>query len=158
MQYDDVSNVYTALTIRSMNKEVKLLSLLVKSKNRKKLMRAGVNEVVHPQELVGLVAKEFSGMPVAFEAIHALRSQHSDILTQELVIDEYILSQCKVIGDLNPQKYRILLMGISPYSSKKFKFNPSDDVALNVGDILLVIGNNVLIEEFKKNLHRKRKS
>jgi voltage-gated potassium channel len=158
MQYDDVSNVYTALTIRSMNKEVKMLSLLVNSKNRKKLMRAGVNEVVHPQELVGLVAKEFSGMPVAFEAIHVLRSQHSDILTQELVIDEYIYSQCKVIGDLNPERYRILLMGISPYSSKKFHFNPADDVPINIGDILLVLGNNVLIQEFKKNLHKKRKS
>ncbi len=157
LQYDDVSNVYTALTIRSMNKEVTLLSLLINQQNRKKLMLAGVNEVVYAQELVGLAAKEFSGKPVAFEAIHALRSEQNDVLTEEIIIDEYIFSQYQKVDDLNTSRYRIILMGISPYDGGVFKFNPCEEELMHVGDILLIIGSNILIKEFKKDLHTKRK-
>ncbi len=158
LEYDDVSNVYTALTIRSMNKEVMLLSLLISQKNRKKLLLAGVNEVIYSQELVGMVAKEFSGMPVAFEAIHALRSEQSDVLTEEIIIDAYISAQYQCVGELNADYYRIILMGISPADGGAFLFNPAADVAIHNGDILLIIGSNVLIKEFKRDLHVKRRS
>ncbi len=157
LEYDDVSNVYAALTIRSMNKEVMLLSLLINQSNRKKLSLAGVNEVVYSQELVGMVAKEFSGMPVAFEAIHALRSEQSDVLTEEIVIDEYIGAQYRNVGDLCAERYRIILMGISPANGDAFLFNPKSHEPVGTGDILLVIGSNVLIKEFKRDLHVKKR-
>ncbi len=158
LEYDDVRNVYTALTIRSMNKEVMLLSLLINQYNRKKLSLAGVNEVIYAQELVGMVAKEFSGMPVAFEAIHALRSEQSDVLTEEIIVDEYISKYYRNVGDLGADRYRIILMGISPVTGDTFIFNPNVKEPLHNGDILLVIGSNVLIREFKRDLHVKRKS
>jgi voltage-gated potassium channel len=158
MAYDDVSNVYAALTIRSMNKEVKILSLLIDQKNKKKLSLAGVNQIVYAQELVGLIAKEFSGMPVAFEAIHALRSEQSDVITDEILVNTHVSSWCKSVKDLNVGRYRIILMGISPFDGSVFKFNPGEDTALSSGDILLVIGTNVLIDEFKSDLHTKNRS
>lgn len=157
LEHDDVSNVYTILTIRSINKEVKVLSLLIAQQHRKKLMLAGATQIVHAQELVGLLAKEFSGMPVAFEVIHALRSEQSDVLTEELMINEYIFSQFQSVSDLNVEKYRVLLMGISQFEDGKFIFNPAQSQKLHVGDILLIIGTNILIDEFKKDLHRKRR-
>ena len=158
LEYDDVSNVYAALTLRSMDKEVMLLSLLIHQHNRKKLLLAGVNEVIYAQELVGMVAKEFSGMPVAFEAIHALRSEQSDVLTEEIVIDEYICSQYHDVGDLDTEYYRIILMGISPVNGGAFLFNPDAHERLHNGDILLIIGSNVLIKEFKRDLHVKKRN
>ena len=49
--------------------------------NRNKLNFAGVNEIFYEKELIGMVANEFAGKPVAFEAIHALRSNYNNINT-----------------------------------------------------------------------------
>ncbi|MFT7005328.1 MAG: voltage-gated potassium channel, partial [Sulfurimonas sp.] len=84
LSHSDVENVYTALTIRSFNKDVFILSILVNKMNKNKLNFAGVNELFYEKELVGIIAKEFVGQPVAFEAIHALRSNYSGIDIKEI--------------------------------------------------------------------------
>ena len=61
----DVENVYTALTIRSMNKALRILSLLHDKKHRRKLESAGVNDIVYAQELIGQLSREYSGQPIA---------------------------------------------------------------------------------------------
>ncbi len=152
---DDVQNVYTALTIRSISKSVKILSVLKYQSNRKKLYLAGINEIVYAQELVGMVAKEYSGKPVAFEAIHLLRSQQSDVLIDEIIIDEYIVSNYQSVKDINMRKRRVVLLGIYKLKEKKFMFNPKGEYKVAVGDILVIIGTVTLIKELKNYLYAK---
>ncbi|MEA1920641.1 MAG: ion transporter [Campylobacterota bacterium] len=155
---NDVQNVYTALTIRSMNKEVMILSILKNENNRKKLELAGINEIVYAQKLVGMVAKEYSGKPVAFEAIHLLRSEQSDVVTEEVVVDEYIKRNFQRLEEINMHKRRIILLGIYGVGDQKFLFNPAQSTVLNLGDILVVMGTVNLIKELKKYLHLKLQS
>ncbi len=154
---NDVDNVYTALTIRSISQEVMLLSILMHEHNRKKLQLAGINEIVYSQELVGMVAKEYSGKPVAFEAIHMLRSDQSDVITEEIVIDEYVVENYASIQELDCDKRRILLLGIFGADGTTFNFNPPDDHALVEGDILVIIGTIGLIREFKQAIHTRKR-
>ena len=151
----DVENVYTALTVRSFNKDVFLLSILKNKANKSKLNFAGVNEILYEKELVGVIAKEFVGQPVAFEAIHALRSNYNGINVQELLIDERILESYTRVGELENKKYRIILLGIYKNTLQEFIFNPSDAVEIELGDYLLVIGNVVFLKEFNTYLHKK---
>lgn len=155
MKSDDVENVYTALTVRSINKEVPILSLLMNEVNRKKLQYAGVNEIIYPQELVGMIVKELVGQPVAFEAIHELRSEESNIIIDELVITESILENYVMVGELDNKRYRIVVLGVYKKNNGYFYFNPLDDTLLEEGDYLLVIGNRVFISAFEKSLHAK---
>ena len=155
---DDVLNIYTALTIRSMNKEVKILSTLVYQDNRKKILMAGVDEVVYTQELVGMMAKEFSGKPVAIEAFHALRSEQTGVKLEEITVDERMLDNFKLVDELQHEHYHLILMGIHKKEQDKFFFNPDGSTILESGDILLVIGQNVFINEFRIHIHQKRKS
>ncbi|MEA3522696.1 MAG: ion transporter [Campylobacterota bacterium] len=152
---NDVDNVYTALTIRSINKEVMLLSLLKHKNNRKKLELAGINEIIYAQELVGLVAKEYSGKPVAFETIHLLRSEHSDIITDEIIVDMYIIENYQTLEDIHMIQKRVVLFGIYSAKSKKFLFKPNTSYQLVLGDFLVVMGSNILIRELRKSLHTK---
>lgn len=152
----DVENVYTALTIRSMNKTVQLLSVLIEQQNRKKLQLAGVNEIVYTQELVGMTAKEFSGKPVAFEAIHALRSEETGVYIEEIVVDARMVEQANLVSDLKLSKYRLILMGIYKLSEGQFWFNPIGTTLLEPGDIMLIIGDRSLIAEFSLSLRRRR--
>ena len=151
----DIENVYTALTVRSINKEINILSLLINEPNRKKLEYAGINEIIYPQELVGLIVKELVGQPVAFEAIHELRSEESNINIDEIVVTQSILQNYAMIGELDNKRYRIIILGLYKKTNEDFYFNPLDETFLEEGDYLLVIGNKVFIKEFEASLHKK---
>jgi len=152
LEKDDVQNIYTALTIRSIDSDVKVLSYLHESKNRKKLSLAGVDNIIYPQELVGVVAKEFIGRPVAFEAIHVLRSIDTDTHMSEILVNERILKYRKYVKDLNVENEKLIFLGV--FRNKKFDFNPNENYELQNNDILVVIGLNIVVEEYSINLHK----
>ena len=152
---DDVANVYTALTIRSIDEKVRIVSLLMNDINRKKLQFAGVNDIIYPQELIGMITRELVGQPVAFEAIHALRSENSIVKIGEIIITEAMLKRYSYIGDLGNKRYRIVLLGVYKKRYERFWFNPIDSTLLEAGDILLVIGYWPFIAEFEKHLMSK---
>jgi len=152
LQESDVQTIYTALTLRSLNPDIAILSYLHEGKNRKKLRLAGVDKIVYPQELIGVISKEFTGKPVAFDAIHILRSQSTDIIMNEILINERILKVKKCVRDLAIDATKLILLGI--YKEGEFHFNPTDDVSLKEDDILVVIGLDIMIEEYSLNLHK----
>jgi len=154
LSHSDVENVYTALTVRSFNKEVFLLSILKNKGNRNKLSFAGVNEIFYEKELVGVMAKGFVGKSVAFEAIHALRSKYNNINVDEILITQRILLSYSTIGELNNKKYRVVLLGVYKKTNSRFFFNPIDSTLLEAGDYLLVVGNELFIKDFNTNLHK----
>ncbi len=154
LEETDVQNIYTALTIRSIDPDVSILSYLHENKNRKKLSLAGVNNIIYPQELIGILAHEFTGKPVAFEAINALRSQISDVVIEEILINSRILSQRKCVEDLKVHASKLTLLGI--YRDREFYFNPPMEMTLHDNDILIMIGVEQMIKEFSLNLHKKR--
>ena len=155
LSHSDVENVYTALTVRSMNKDIFILSLLKNKVNRNKLSFAGVNEIFYEKELVGIITKEFVGQPVAFEAIHALRSSYNNINIEEIVVNDRILESFSTVGEIQNTKYRTVLLGLHKNTKKRFLFNPIDSTILEKGDYLLVIGNAQFLKEFNIYLHKK---
>jgi len=155
LSYNDVENVYTALTVRSISKDVFILSTLKNKGNKSKLDFAGVNEVVYEKELVGIVAKEFVAQAVAFEAIHALRSNFNNIDIHEILITERILENYIMVSQLKNKKYRIILLGVYKNINKRFFFNPMDTTLLELGDYLLIAGNRQFIKDFTVSLQKK---
>jgi len=157
LRENDVENVYTALTVRSLSKEIFILSLLMEDANRKKLQFTGINKIVYPQELIGLITKELIGQPVAFEIIHELRSEKSNVNIIELAITQRITENFATVSELGNQDFRVVLLGVYKKKSEKFYFNPLGDTFLETGDFLLLIGYSVFIKEFEHHLHTKVK-
>ena len=155
LREDDIANVYAALTIRSINKNVFILSLLMENSNRKKLEFAGINKVIYPQELIGLITMELVGQAVAFEVIHELRSEKSNVNITEIAITQRILENYVSVGELGNKNFRVVLLGIQKYNSEHFYFNPLSATLLEVGDYLLVIGYKVFIKEFEQHIYTK---
>lgn len=158
LRESDVENVYTALTIRAISKKISITALLMDEINRKKLLFAGVNEIIYPKGLVGLIAKELIGRPVAFEVIHALRNDYYGVNVEEIVISDRINENIKDVGMLKNSSFKVLLLGVYKKEYGRFLFNPSQDMKLQSGDYLLVIGQNSFIKEFDKYLHKKAKA
>jgi len=152
---DDVENVYTALTVRSIDKDVLILSILKNQSNKNKLKIAGVNEIIDEKELVGMIARESVGKPIAFEAIDALRSNHGNIDIHELVINERILENYKEVSMIDAQKFRVILLGVYNTKEGKFHYDILENMTLSVGDFLLLIGDKKFMKEFELYLHKK---
>lgn len=152
LREDDVENVYTALTVRSIDKDVYIMSLLINSSNRHKLLSSGINELLYDKEFVGFVARGYVGQPVAFEAIHAYSSDNSTIKLEELVVTERVIEKIATIKELENVRFRVVLLGIYKKRSSRFLFNPIDSTILELGDVLLVVGNYMFIREFETTL------
>lgn len=155
LREDDVENVYTALTVRSMDSDVFILSLLIKDINRKKLEFAGVDHIVYPQELVGLITKELVGKPAAFEVIHQFRSEYTNVDIQEIALTERMVEHYPNVGVLKNRKYKVIILGVFKGDSSHFYFNPVDSTLLENGDYLLCVGYGVFIREFEKSLYKR---
>jgi voltage-gated potassium channel len=153
LREDDIENVYTALTIRSIDKNVFVLSLLMKDVNRKKLEFAGINHIVYPQELVGLITKELVGKPAAFEVIHQFRSEYTNVDIDEIMLTTRIVENFPTIGSLGNKRYKVIVLGLFKGDSDQFYFNPIDSTLLENGDYLLAVGYKMFISEFEKSLH-----
>jgi len=100
-----------------------------------------------------MIARGLVGQRVAFEAIHELRTNLNGIEVQEIIINKRILENFKSIKEFDNKKYRLVFLGIYKEKEKKFFFNPKDDISLEEGDYLLVIGNVVFMKEFDRYLH-----
>ncbi|MDF1879446.1 ion transporter [Sulfurimonas sp. SAG-AH-194-C20] len=155
LREDDVENVYTALTVRALDSEVFLLSLLMSDSNHKKLKFAGINKLVYPQELVGMMTKELVGKPVAFEVIHQLRSENNSVYIDEIAVTQRIVENFSCIKDLGNKEFRVIVLGLYKSTTDEFLFKPEGDTKLEVGDYILAIGYTMFIKEFEFHLHAK---
>lgn len=151
---NDAVNLSIILTARSLNPNIKIIARANEEETKKKFFLAGANEVIMSNEISALVASEYIGQPVAFEAI-------DDILisNEAAVMDEVeVVEKSKFVGEkldtIDFTKYNLTLIGILDAKNRKnFKFNPKkDQYILNARDILIVIGYKESIIKLKVEL------
>ncbi len=155
LQDSDIMNVYTALTLRAIDHNVKILSILHEKNNRRKLSLAGIDDIVYAQELIGLHSKEYSGRPIAFETLSMLRAEGAGAGIEEIVVDERIAGNFSTAGELNIRRHRLLLIGLSSIETDVFTFNPKPKTSLQKGDVLIVMGEHSMIKEFNLYIHKR---
>jgi voltage-gated potassium channel len=156
LEDSDVANIYTALTIRELNKKIPLYSILHHHENQKKLSLAGIDAMVNPHHLVGLMSRKISNQPVAFEVIHALRSGQGGTVIEEIVLAS-TMSERFFELILHPLFYqRLSVLGIYQTSTELFLFNPAPTIEIHSGDVAIIVANKALASEFRDLLHRKK--
>ena len=162
----DVVNVYITLTARYLNPEIQIISRANREDGVRKLKQAGANHSVIPFKVIGLIAVEFIGQPVAFEAIHDILSGKHDIGLETVTVRKNSNLDGQNIGDIDFIRNKLQLFGVitnkereyeqckKPFALKlnHFYFNPDSSFKLQVGDIILVIGHQYSIVHFKEKL------
>lgn len=151
---DDAVNLSIILTSRSQNPNINIIARANNERVKKKLYLAGANEVISANETSALVAAEYIGQPIAFEAI-------DDILlnSEGAIMDEVeVIQKSNFIGhkleNIDFTKFNLTLIGIVETSNnKKFKFNPKpDQYIIKEQDILIIIGHKESVAKFKIDL------
>jgi voltage-gated potassium channel len=165
---DDVTNIFVTISARQMNSGLEIISRANRKEVINKLKLAGADRVVAPFEIVGLMASEYVGKPVAFEAIHGILSGENDVILDTLLVpgDSFLCSRS--LGAVDIARYRLLLFGVItgcdsepvpasglfPLAGSHFYFNPPADYRPKDRDILVLVGHRVSLQHFRRLLEK----
>ncbi len=166
---DDVVNVYITLTSRYLNKNIRIISRANRHDNVDKIYQAGADNVIRPFEIAGLLAAEFVGQPVAFEAISGILQNQSEIVMETVMVSENSPLDKQTLAQLDLQQHKLTLLGVisanpihlkhkNKYQVKQqhFYFNPEAKFILRHEDILVILGRKYGIDHFRDQVEQRR--
>lgn len=148
----DSENVFITLTAREMNPDIKIISRASDEKVEKKLMRAGVNHVVMPDALGGFHMAHIVTKPFIVEFVEML----SGFGSSEYVLDEISYLQVKLeyrdktLSELDIRKNTGATVFGFKDAKKGIVFHPDPRTKFSKDDIMILLGNETSIGEFKK--------
>ncbi len=147
---NDAVNLSIVLTARSLNPNINIIARANDKKIKKKLFLAGANEVVAANEITGLVAAEYIGQPIAFNAIDDILLDNEGALLGEIEVFENSFYKNHTLEHIEFENFNLTLIGVIEAETKKFIFNPNqEEYVLNEHDILIVIGFEAAIKSFR---------
>jgi len=154
---DDIQNIFISLSVRSLSKDVKLISRMRRKYSYKKLKLAGVDKIISAANMASMLVSTLVNKPLATEAINSILSGKRNARCEQIELRNDSPLVGKTIKDIDISSYRLILLGISRKTdiTREFIFNPKDDFVLNEGDILVVLGYSISITNFK-NIMKKR--
>lgn len=163
---NDVVNVYITLTVRQFNPAVEIISRANHRENVTKLYRAGASHCVAPNEVVGLIAAEYAGQPVAFEAVYGLLTGASSNRMEALRIKRDSPMDGRRMGELDFKGRRLIPFGVLRegeceivagavglnLQERCFYFNPNGDFVLRAEDLLVLFGHEYSVVHLRDSL------
>lgn len=165
----DVINVYITLTSRHLNPNIRIISRANHQENIKKLYQAGANDVIQPFEIAGLVLAEYIGQPVAFEAILGIINEEKSFVMEALRVLPCCFIDGKRIEEIDFAQRKLMLVGVIsahiihrqhknsyPIKDQHFYFNPVGHFELQANDLLVLLGKEVSINYFHKQIKETR--
>jgi len=155
----DSENVFITLTARTMNPDIDIISRASDEKVEKKLMRAGANHVVMPDALGGFHMAHIVTKPVIVEFAEMLSGfGNTEYLLEEIsyqqVKSEY---RDKTIAELDIRKETGATVFGFKDAKKGIIFNPDPSTVFNNDDVLILLGKENALREFKKRFTRHMK-
>jgi len=166
---DDIINVYITLSARQLNPTIPIISRANREDNVKKLYQAGANHTVQPFSIAGLLATKYINHPIAFEAIHGILHDHTDVKMDALKVHENCFLDGTTLIDANLDQYKTRLIGVSTNNpihtehknsyklrNQHFYFNPAPNFTLQANDVLIVIGRNLSIDHLQDIIETSR--
>jgi len=151
---NDAVNLSIILTARSLNPDIHIIARANDTEAKEKLLLAGAHEVILANEITALVASEYIGQPVAFEAIDDILLNSEDAIMDEIEI----LDKSNFIGhaleNINLNTFNLTLIGIiNAKNRKEFIFNPNKKTyIIQDKDIFVIIGNKDSINQLRIDL------
>ena len=151
------NNLFVTLSARNLSKRLKIITISKTKSEAKKLQIAGATKVLNPNELAAFRIYRYMSKPLMLKVLDDILFSKSDLNIFEIHIDENSLLKNQFLKDMTIHKdYNILLIGIMDKElSDKFIFNTKGiNHKIDVGDVLVVVGKNIDLENFSNHINR----
>jgi voltage-gated potassium channel len=151
---EDSDNVFIVLTARQLNPALDIISRAKDPKSQKKLMLAGANHVVMPEQIGGFYMATLVSKPGAVEFFSFITNEHSSDIGFEELAYEHVPLNCRG-RSLSELKIRQTtganVIGFRD-SAGYYHINPSPETTLNPHTSFIVLGDKHQLLKLKEYL------
>lgn len=151
---DDADNVFIVLSARSVNNSIHIISRASNQSSVQKLKKAGADNVIMPDRIGGIHMATLVTKPDVIEFIDFLSSADGEPIHIESVDYDHLPAAIKnrsLTEVMNWKKTGVNCIGIKNVEGK-FIINPPQDVIIEQGMKVIVLGTKWQINEMKENL------
>jgi len=149
---EDSENVFTTLVAREINPEVFILARTSDIKNRKKLLRAGAHKVIAPTDVGADRMAQVILRPNVDEFMEqVLKTSALGLQVDEVIVQPKAPLAGKTLAESHfRQRFDAIVIAVIDGVTKEMKFNPAPNAPINTGDILIVLGNEEMINQLRQ--------
>ena len=151
---DDADNVFIVLSARSLNPGMQIISRSSNANTTAKLRKAGADNVIMPDMIGGTHMATLISKPDIIEFIDYLSGEDGASIHMEAVDYEDLPKSLKgksLLEIINWKKTGVICIGIKN-NAGKFSINPSENITIEPGMKIIVLGTLLQIEQMKENL------
>ncbi|MHC4307682.1 MAG: potassium channel family protein [Planctomycetota bacterium] len=154
----DAQNLYVVLSARGLNNDLFIVARANEEGADYKLTRAGADKVVSPYHIGGLRIAHTIFKPTVVDFLElTAKAGNMEIQIEEVVVEEGSLLAGKTIKEADIRvKHWVVIVALKK-ENKKILFNPHDDIRIEVGDKVAVIGEPEHFSRFEEMAKGKRK-
>ncbi|MBD3840428.1 MAG: TrkA family potassium uptake protein [Campylobacterales bacterium] len=152
---DKNTNLFITLSVRNLNKAIKIISVSFTKEDNKTMILAGANKIINPYEIGALRIFRLLHKPLILDVLDNILFSESDIVVSEITIQKGTNLDGVYLNDLGIlNKSEIIILGIQDKElSSKFIFSSSGiNHKIDAGDTLVLLGKSHDLHTFKKNL------
>ncbi|MDY6827591.1 MAG: potassium channel protein [Bacillota bacterium] len=147
---NDADNVFTVLTARELNPDLFIVSRAIDDKADLKLLKAGANKTVSPNEIGGVRMASLVLRPAVVSFLDVITRAGGMIIDLEEVsigkgsaLDGISLAEASI-----PERTGLIVMAVKR-NSDETRINPGPDCTLQENDALIVLGQEEQVEKLK---------
>ena len=151
---DDAENVFTVLTARQLNPSINIISRAIHPKSREKIVLAGADHVIMPDQIGGFYMATLVTKPDAVEFFSFITNkQVGDVGFEEIAYESAPL-KCKDVSIRDLMIRQVTGANIIGYKDAKgaYHVNPKPDVKLSPGSSFIILGNKQQLEALRTYL------
>ncbi|MEY2949627.1 MAG: hypothetical protein RLZZ248_828 [Bacteroidota bacterium] len=151
---DDAENVFTVLTARQLNPKINIISRAIHPKSREKIVLAGADHVIMPDQIGGFYMATLVTKPDAVEFFSFITNkQVGDVGFEEIAYESAPL-KCKDVSIRDLTIRQVTGANIIGYKDAKgaYHVNPKPDVKLSPGSSFIILGNKQQLEALRTYL------
>ncbi len=147
---NDIENIYITLNARSLSRKITIISRTSDKRLLNKYKLAGANHVIVPDDVANVMLMMAISHPTIYKASHAILTGKHMAVIDEIAAragDHFV---GKHLDDIHFKEQKLLLVGIEQNRTREFLFNPQENILIEEGDVLLVMGTHLNLEYFKE--------
>ena len=146
----DADNLYLVLTVRLINPSLFILSKAMDEEAERKIMQIGANKVVSPYKLSGLKIAQGLIRPTLVDFMDLIiRREELSLYMEELVVKKDSKLVNRNLTECNIRRTANVIVVAVKKPGEDIVFNPSPDIKIETGDILLVLGDIDAVNQFE---------
>lgn len=149
---EDSFNVFVTLTVREMNPNIFILSRTIDHTNRSKLLHAGADKVIAPNEVgADRMAQVILRPNVDQFMERVLHTNSLSLQIEEVKVSENApLAGETLASSMFRQKFDAIVIGVVDSETQEMKFHPGPSDRIEPGDVLIVIGDPEMIRRLRE--------